>query len=64
MKVQPDGSSVRNIFEGSFNEGVMGSGKTIFEGGFRFASSAERKKFNSTASSDQGVLGGPSGRDF
>ena len=48
MKVQPDGSSVRNIFEGSFNEGVMGSGKTIFEGGITFAASGTRNNFYST----------------
>ena len=35
---QPNGSSVRNIFEGSFNEEGTGSGKDIFEGGFKFFS--------------------------
>ena len=47
------GSSVRNIFEGLFTEEVTGSVKDIFEGGFKIAASEERKKLNSTASSDR-----------
>ena len=31
LQVQPDGSSVRNIFEGSLTEEVTGEGKDIFE---------------------------------
>ena len=48
-----DGSSVRNIFEGSFTEEGTGAGKDIFEGGFKFAASEARKKFNSTESAFQ-----------
>ena len=48
-----DGSSVRNVFEGSFTEGVTVSGKNIFEGGFKFASSDARDIFDSTDSAVQ-----------
>ena len=37
LKGQPYGSSVRNIFEGSLTEEVMGSVKAIFEGWFKFS---------------------------
>ena len=50
LQGQPDGSSVGNIFEGSFTGEGTGSGKAIFEGGFKFAASEARKKFDSTAS--------------
>ena len=50
LQGQPDGSSVRNIFEDSFNEEGMEAGKAIFEGGFKFAASEARKRFDSTAS--------------
>ena len=40
---QPDGYSVRNMFEGSFTEEGTGSVKAIFEGGFKFAASEARK---------------------
>ena len=43
LQGQPDGSSVRNIFEGSFTEEGAGSGNAIFEGGFKFAASEARK---------------------
>ena len=46
-----------NIFEGSFNEEETGAGKDIFEGGFKFSASEARNKFDSTASSDQGLIG-------
>ena len=50
MQFHPDGYSVRNIFEGSLNEKGKGSGRDIFEGGFKFSASETRKKFDSTAS--------------
>ena len=37
-----DGYSVRNMFEVSFTEEETGSGKFIFEGGFKFAASEAR----------------------
>ena len=37
LQGQPDVSSVRNNFEGSFTEEVMGLGKAINECGFKFA---------------------------
>ena len=64
LKGQPDGSSVRNIFQGSFTEEGMVSGKAIFEGGFKFSTSVARKKFNSTDSSDRRAIWGQSGSDF
>ena len=48
---QPDGYSVRNIFEGSFTEEGTGAVKAIFEGGFKFSASETSEKFNITASS-------------
>ena len=54
---QPDGYSVINLFEGSFTEDGTGAGKYIFEGGFKFSASEARKKFNITASADQGAIG-------
>ena len=50
LQCQPNGSSVRNIFEGSFTEEGTGSGKAVFEGVFKFVASEARKKSNSTAS--------------
>ena len=50
LQGQPDGSSVRNVFEGSFTEEGTGSGKAIFEGGFKFSASGARKNFDSAAS--------------
>ena len=50
MQGQIDGSSVRNIFEDSCTAEGMGSGKAIFNGGFKFAASEARNKFDSTAS--------------
>ena len=47
---QPDGYSVRNIFEGSFTEEGTGAVKAIFEGGFKVAASEARKKFYRTDS--------------
>ena len=63
LQGQPDVSSVSNIFEGSFTEYETGGGKDIFEGGFNFSASESRKKFDSTASEDQGVIGEKSGSD-
>ena len=48
MKGHTGGSSVRNIFEGSFNEVGKVAGNDIFEGVFKFEASDSRKKFNST----------------
>ena len=48
LQNQPYGYSVRNIFVDPFTEGGTGAGKFIFEGGFKFAASKERKKFNSS----------------
>ena len=53
MQGQSDGSSVRNIFEGSFTAEVTGTGNCIFEGGFKFSASTTRKKFDITDSEDQ-----------
>ena len=44
---------MRNIFEDSYTEEIMGVGKAIFEGAFKFAASEARKKFYSTASAVQ-----------
>ena len=57
LQGQPDESSVRNIFEGSFTEYGMGLGKSIFEGGFKFSASETNKKFDSTASENRGTIG-------
>ena len=50
LQGQPDGSPVRNIFEGSFTEEVTGSGKAFLEGGSNFSASEARKNFDSIAS--------------
>ena len=39
LKGRPDGYSVSNIFESSFNEEVMVAGNAILEGGLKFAAS-------------------------
>ena len=44
---------MRNMFEGSFTEEGTGEGNDTFEGGFKFAASEAKKKFNSTASAVQ-----------
>ena len=41
---------MRNIFEGSFTEEVLGAGKAIFEGWSNFSDSKARKNLDSTAS--------------
>ena len=64
LKGQSDGFSVRNVFEGSFTEEGKEAGNDIFEGGFRFSASEARKKFDSTASDDQGVIGERLGGGF
>ena len=50
LQVQPDRSSVRNIFENSFAEEGTEAGKDICEGGLKFAASEARKKFYRTYS--------------
>ena len=50
LQSQPDGSSVRNSFEYSCTAEGMGAGKAIFNGGFKFAASEARNKFDSTDS--------------
>ena len=50
MQGQLHVSSVSNIFGGSFTEEVNGSGKAIFEVGFKFSASEARNKFDSTVS--------------
>ena len=57
LQGHPDGSLVSNIFEGSFTEEGKGPGKAIFEGGFKFSASEERKEFYRKASVDQGEIG-------
>ena len=56
LQGNPDGSSVRNIFEGSFTEDRKEKGKDIIEVGFKFAVSEVLKKFDTTASAYQGGL--------
>ena len=53
MKIQPDGSSEKNIFGNPCTEEGTGAGKDIFEGGFKFAASKARNNFNSTDSAVQ-----------
>ena len=53
LKGQPDGFSERNIFDDSYTEKGAGSGKDIFEGGFKFATYEARKYFDTTALSFQ-----------
>ena len=64
LQDQPNGSSVRNVFEGLFTEKEMGAGKAIFEGGFKFEASEARKQFDSTASADGGEIGERLGSDW
>ena len=60
-----DRSSVRNIFEGSFNVYGRGAGKSdIFGGGFKFAASEARKKLDSTFLADRDNIGEQLGRNF
>ena len=53
LQGQSGGYSVINVFEDSCTEEGTGAGKAIFEGGFKFAVSEARKKFDSTASEFQ-----------
>ena len=53
LQGQPDGSSVRNMFQGSFTEEGTGAGKDIFELGFKFSASEARKKLYIKASAVQ-----------
>ena len=57
LQYQPDGSSVINIFEGSFTEEGTGSGKAIFEGGLKFSASKSRNNLGITDSADLGGIG-------
>ena len=63
LQGQPDVSSVRNIFEYSFNGEVTVAGKDIFERGFKFAASEARKKLDSTTSADWEEIVERLGRD-
>ena len=53
LQGQPDGSSVRNIFEGSFTEEQTGSGKATFKIGYKFSVSEARNNFDRIDSSVQ-----------
>ena len=53
LKGHPARSAVRNIFEGSCTEEGTVAEKDIFGGGFKFAVSEARKKFDSTDSAVQ-----------
>ena len=44
---------MRNVFEVSFTQEGTGTGKSVFEGGFKFSASEARKKFNSKHSAVQ-----------
>ena len=57
------GYSGSNIVEGLFTEDGKGTGKSIFEAGFKFSDSESRKKFDSTASADGVAIGERSGSD-
>ena len=57
MQGHPGISLVRNIFKCSFTEYGKGSGRYIFEGGFKFSASEARKKFDIISSSDWGATG-------
>ena len=57
IQVQPDGYSVSNIFEGSFNEEVMIAGKAVSEKEFKFATSDARNKLDIMASACRGAIG-------
>ena len=57
LQDMPNGSSVRYTFESSFTKEETGSVKAIFEGGFKFAVSEARNKFDITASTYQGEIG-------
>ena len=58
LQGRPGGSSVSNIFEGSFTEEGTGAGKDIFKGGLKFTASEARKKFDNTASADREAIWG------
>ena len=64
MQGQSDGSSVRNISEGSFTEELTEAVKAIFEGGFKDSASEARKKFDVIASSDRVIIGEQSWSDW
>ena len=57
LQGRPDGSSVRNIFEGSFTEEGMGSGNDIFERKLIFSASEARNNTKRTDLGDQRVIG-------
>ena len=64
MQVYPCVYSVRTMFEGWFTVEGTGAVKSIFELGFKFVTYVSRKKFDSTASEDQGAIGEQSESDF
>ena len=57
LQCQPDGSSVINIFEVSLAEEGTGSGKAIFEGGFKFSASDSKKNLDIAYSAEWGAIG-------
>ena len=57
LQGHPDGSSMRNIFEGSLTEEVTGVGKYVSDWWFKFAASEERDKLNSVDSEEQVEIG-------
>ena len=57
LQGNPDGSSVRNIFEGSLTEDRKEKVKDIIEVGFKFAVSEALNKFDTTASAYKGAIG-------
>ena len=61
---QLNGYSVRNMFEISFTEEVMGAGKDVLEGVFKFAASESRNKFDRKSSAARGENGEKSGSDW
>ena len=63
LQGQPDRFLVSNIFKDIFSKEGTGEEKATFEGGFKFAASKVRKKFDRTDSADQGEIGEQSGSD-
>ena len=64
MQGHPDGSSVRNIFVGSFTEEETVAGNGIFEGGFKLSASEASKKLDIPSSEYRGVIGYKLGRNW
>ena len=64
LQGQSDGSSVRNIFEGSFTEEVTVSVKAVFEVVLKFEASEAGKNFDRTDSVYKEEIGERSGNDW